>query len=224
MQTIHFYFEKNMNNFFSKVILLGLLAFLNSCGGSKIPNFYDDEEEKEVVKEEPESKTEVKTVKTQTAPQILPIQRKYASILGIAPNEAKSIALYNFIDSWEGTTYLMGGENRRGIDCSFFSQFLYHDVYNTLIERTADKQFLSPSTDKFIGQEYLEEGDLLFFNLSGSQYETISHVGVYIGNGMFVHSTSRKAKNGRNGVQISYLNDDHWQRLFVSAGRKSINQ
>jgi len=114
----------------------------------------------------------------------------------------------------------MGGENRSGIDCSFFSQFLYHDVYNSLIERTAEKQFSAPSTDKFIGQEFLEEGDLLFFNLSGSEYERITHVGVYIGHNKFVHSTSRKSPDGQNGVQISNFNDQHWQNLFVAAGRK----
>ncbi len=181
------------------------LFILISCGGSKMPIFDD------------EPVVEEKT----TVPSILPVQKKYANILGIPVSEANSVKLYNFIDSWEGTRYLMGGENKSGIDCSFFSQFLYHDVYGFLIERTAEKQFISPSTDKFIGQEYLKEGDLLFFNLSGSQYDPITHVGVYIGYDKFVHSTSRKAPNGKNGVQISNFKDKHWQRLFVSAGRKS---
>ena len=193
------------------LILIALYA-LTSCGGSKLPLFDD---EPEVV----ENTTPVDPVSY--TPSILPIQKKYADILGIQPSEAKSVKLYQFIDSWEGISYLMGGENRYGIDCSFFSQFLYHDVYGFLIERTAEKQFLSPTTDKFIGQEYLKEGDLLFFNLAGSQYEKISHVGVYIGHGKFVHSTSRRAANGKNGVQISDFNNKHWQKLFVSAGRKS---
>ncbi|WP_010521172.1 C40 family peptidase [Aquimarina agarivorans] len=189
-----------------KKLLFGLCCVLlaTSCGGAKIPNF-DDEPEVE-------NKTEFKGV--------LPIQKKYASILGIPVSEANSVKLYKFIDSWEGTRYLMGGENKSGIDCSFFSQFLYHDVYGFLIERTADKQFLSPTTDKFIGQEHLNEGDLIFFNLTGSQYDPITHVGVYLTNGKFVHSTSRRAANGKNGVQISDLQNKHWQKLFVSAGRK----
>lgn len=201
-----FLFKKRMRKLQLGLIFIAVLTII-SCGGSKMPIFDD---EPEVV----ESTTVV-------TPTILPIQKKYAAVLGVQPEEAKSVKLYRFIDSWEGIRYLMGGENKSGIDCSFFSQFLYHDVYGFLIERTADKQFMSPSTDKFIGQEYLKEGDLLFFNLSGSQYEAVTHVGVYIGHGKFVHSTSRRAANGKNGVQISDFNNKHWQRLFVSAGRKS---
>ncbi len=177
-------------------IIISLLL-LTSCGGSKIPDFGNSVDEE------------------------LRVQKKYAAILGIPPAEATSIKLYQFIDAWEGTTYKLGGENKSGVDCSFFSQFLYHDVYNILIERTAEKQFAASSTNKFIGQEYLKEGDLLFFNANGSQYEQITHVGVYIDNNRFVHSTSRRTRNGNNGVQISNLKDPHWQRLFVSAGRKA---
>ena len=129
---------------------------------------------------------------------ILPIQKKYGEILGIAPQNVKNIQLYSFIDNWENTPYRMGGETKRGIDCSFFTQFLYHDVYNSLIERTAEKQYMAPDTDKFIGQEFLKQGDLLFFNLTGSQYHKITHVGVYLGHDKFVHSTARKASNGNN--------------------------
>lgn len=188
---------------FIKYSCIALSINLLACGGSNIPNFKED--------------TLIKT----SRPKVLPIQKKYAAILGIPENEAKSVKLYRFIDSWMGTTYKMGGENKAGIDCSFFSQFLYHDVYNTLIERTAEKQYLAPNSDKFIGQEYIKEGDLLFFNLSGSPYEKITHVGVYIGHNKFVHSTSRKTKEGHNGVQISDFKDPHWQKLFVAAARKT---
>jgi len=87
------------------------------------------------------------------------VQVKYGKILGVAPENVKNVPLYKFIDSWMETPYRMGGETKRGIDCSFFTQFLYHDVYNNLIERTAEKQYIASSTDKFIGQEFLQEGD-----------------------------------------------------------------
>jgi lipoprotein Spr len=181
-----------------------LLSFsLIGCGSSNIPDFKEDD------------------VTPPSKAKVLPIQKKYAAILGVPENQAKSIDLYRFIDSWMGTTYKMGGENKAGIDCSYFSQFLYHDVYDTLIERTAEKQYLAPNSDKFIGQEYIREGDLLFFNLSGSQDEKITHVGVYIGHNKFVHSTSRRTPEGHNGVQISDFKDPHWQRLFVAAARKT---
>ena len=150
----------------------------------------------------------------------LPIQEEYAEILEVSPDFLTNVMLYEFIDKWMGTPYRMGGETKRGIDCSYFTQFLYHDVYDNLIERTADKQYMAPSTDKFIGQEFLKEGDLLFFNKKGSERALVTHVGVYLTNNKFVHSTSKKTKKGGNGVQISDLRDPYWQRMFVAAGRK----
>ncbi len=155
--------------------------------------------------------------------KILPIQEKYGAIIGVTPEKVKPVVLYEFIDSWMGTPYKMGGETKKGIDCSFFAQFLFHDVYGSLIERTAEKQFMAPSTDKFIGQEYLRQGDLLFFNPNGSQYYAITHVGVYLGHGKFVHSSSNRTASGSNGVQISNFKDKRWQDMFVAAGRKSLN-
>ena len=182
-------------------------------------------EEKPIPKEKPITapKVEPQPV-TPAMPEvvILPIQRKYGALLGIPATEITNIPLYRFIDSWENTPYKMGGENNAGIDCSFFAQFLYHDVYNVLIERTAEKQFSAPSTDKFIGQEFLKEGDLLFFNKQGSQYEKITHVGIYLEHDKFVHSTSRRSPiTGKDGVQISNFLATEWQERFVAAGRKS---
>ncbi len=152
--------------------------------------------------------------------QVLPIQKKYGAILGIAPKDVKNIALFEFIDEWMNTPYRMGGETKQGIDCSFFSQYLFHDVYGNLIERTAQKQYDAKDTDKFLGQEFLKQGDLLFFNEKGSEHRPITHVGVYLGNDKFVHSTARRGNSGRNGVQISNFKKRHWQKLFVAAGRK----
>ena len=87
-----------------------------------------------------------------------------------------------------------------------------------MIERTAQKQF--DNHREILGKEYLREGDLIFFNLTGSQFERITHVGVYMDNGMFVHSTSNRAANGKNGVQISDLSDSPWNKYYVAAGRK----
>ncbi|UII28992.1 C40 family peptidase [Fulvivirga maritima] len=155
-------------------------------------------------------------------PTILPIQKKYGEMIGVSPEEITNLNLYQFIESWIGTPYKMGGEDKAGIDCSFFVQYLYHDVYHKLIERTAERQFMSPDTDKFRGQEYLHEGDLLFFNSQGAQHLPITHVGVYLDNQHFVHSASNHDSQGHSGVQISNLSDDYWQKMFVAAGRKPI--
>ena len=82
---------------------------------------------------------------------------------------------------------------------------------------------MAPSTDKFLGQEFLREGDLLFFNKTGSERAPITHVGIYLKNNRFVHSTAKKDGSGGNGVQISDFRDPYWQKIFVAAGRKPKN-
>ena len=146
------------------------------------------------------------------------IQIKYAAVLGIVPDSITNTALYNFIDSWEGTPYKMGGETAKGIDCSSFTQLLYGKVYNLYIERTAHKQFTSKELIRFRGKEYLKEGDLLFFQHTNSL--NIDHVGIYLDNNKFVHSTANKAKNKKNGVQISDITTAYWEKLFVAAGKR----
>lgn len=187
------------------------------CGSSKIPAYLQKEAEEEAKNRATKKIGDMENAAKEKSD---PLQLKYSYVLGVLPTKVTNIKLYKFIDGWMETPYLMGGENKSGIDCSFFSQFLYHDVYGNLIERTAEKQYSAPNTAKFTGQEYLKEGDLLFFNLSGSELAPITHVGVYLKNGKFVHSTSRRSSKGGNGVQISDLRNKHWQRLFVAAGRK----
>ncbi|GAA3515760.1 hypothetical protein GCM10022393_32170 [Aquimarina addita] len=206
-----------MNILYKALILLILFVGIMSCGSSRKAL----EEALAQAKKDSIALAKLKEKSADKLEQvkIAPIQRKYAVVMGVEA-QTINIPLFKFIDKWIETPYKMGGETKSGIDCSFFAQYLFHDVYGNLIERTAQKQFDAPSTSKFLGQKYLVEGDLLFFNLEGSEFMPITHVGVYLGNGRFVHSTARRAANGKNGVQISNLKSQHWQKLFVAAGRK----
>ena len=149
-------------------------------------------------------------------------QVKYAETLGVPVTELTNANLYDFIDEWMGTPYQMGGANKDGIDCSSFTQRLYTKAYDLYIERTASKQYNSRYTDKFKGQEFLKEGDLLFFKGVGTNSNDIGHVGVYLRNNKFVHSTSRRGLT-QSGVKVSDLTDQYWQTRFVAAGRR-INE
>ena len=151
------------------------------------------------------------------------LQIKYGRLLGVAPEEITAIALYEFIDEWMSTPYLLGGATKEGVDCSSFTQRLYQDVYDSYIERTAQKQRDSKDTDKFGDLDFLEEGDLLFFAAPGGYNDTITHVGIYLGNSKFINSTSNKDENGISGVQISNLSDHYWKSRYYSAGRRVIN-
>ena len=147
---------------------------------------------------------------------ITQLQIKYGELLGVTPESITNTQLYQFIDDWEGTKYLMGGENKNGIDCSSFTLRLYNAASNKIIERTAQKQFDSNLTEKFLGKEHLKEGDLIFFNDSGDYEQPITHVGMYLRNNNFVHSSI-----STNGVGISNLDEAVWKRMYVAGGRRN---
>ncbi|WP_346882971.1 NlpC/P60 family protein [uncultured Algibacter sp.] len=147
-------------------------------------------------------------------------QYKYAEILGVPVENLTNNELYEFIDDWMGITYLMGGETREGIDCSSFTQRLSTKVYDRYIERTAEKQYDSKYTDKFTEQTNLKEGDLIFFEGVGQQTDQVTHVGIYLNNDRFVHSTSVR-DGGVKGVKVSNLKDAFWNKRFICGGRRT---
>lgn len=190
------------------LLFILLFSLLVACGGSK--HFIEGED--------PEPKKQV----VQSTDRLL--QEKYAAELNVEPEDIKDIEVYRFIDKWIGTPYVLGGESEKGIDCSSFAQHFYNSVYDHLIERTAHKQYKAKSTSRFIGQEFLKEGDLLFFKSLNSKDDKITHVGIYLMNNKFISATSYRGPSKKNGVKISDLKLPYWQKKFVSAGRKRISK
>ena len=133
-------------------------------------------------------------------------QFKYAMLMNKEVEMLTNTSLYNFIDEWWGTRYHYGGSDKSGIDCSSFSGKLIQQIYNISLPRTSTEQY--QLTEK-IATENLIEGDLVFFG----SHHNISHVGVYLGNNYFVHSSVHM------GVVISSLNEDYYNRKFVGGGR-----
>ncbi len=133
---------------------------------------------------------------------------KYSEKMDVPVASITNMRLYSFIDSWYGTRYVYGGTSRRGIDCSAFVRELYRDVFGTDLLRTSLMQY--SSVKKIKNKEYLKEGDLIFFNTLG---RGVSHVGVYLTNGYFVHSSSSR------GVNISSINSGYWSSKYISGGR-----
>ncbi|MEO6670275.1 MAG: C40 family peptidase [Ferruginibacter sp.] len=145
-----------------------------------------------------------------------PIQIKYAKYLHVSPNEITSLSLYRFIDDWLGTPYLWGGTTKKGIDCSAFVQTLLLHVYdiNVVIPRTSIEQFLKDWIKRFYLIKYLAEGDLIFFRTNKNKL--ISHIGLYLKNGMFVNSSSK-------GVSIASIYDPYWRKKMVAFGRIKLS-
>jgi lipoprotein Spr len=139
------------------------------------------------------------------------IQFKYAQLLNMDVEAMTNFTLYNFIEQWWGTPYRYGGATQKGIDCSAFSGTLLHEVYGFVASRTARSQY---DASERIEKENLQEGDLVFFNTRRG----VSHVGVYLRNGYFTHSSTG------NGVTISSLDDAYYNKKFISGGRVIVNK
>ena len=132
----------------------------------------------------------------------------FSQIMGIALSASSNLKLYQFVYDWIGTPYRLGGDSKKGIDCSKFAFELYNKVFNTMIANNSKNIFgmVSPVNTK----DELREGDLIFFKIRS---RSITHVGVYIGNNKFVHASSSR------GVMISNLDEDYWTKYYYKGGR-----
>jgi len=153
------------------------------------------------------NKKAVKVEKNKKEESFTVVQTKYAELLNVTPSEIKNLALYNFIDKWIGVKYKYGGTTTDGVDCSGFANILYKEVYKTVLPRSsaeiAKEIKNAPKTN-------LSEGDLLLFDIDGKKN---SHVGIYLANNKFVHSSTSK------GVIISSLELPYYQKSFSKAGK-----
>ncbi len=109
-----------------------------------------------------------------------------------------------------GITYTWGGVSSYGYDCSGFTQMLVRQR-GIIMPRDADVQANWSGVAPVVRKD-LQPGDLLFF---GGSLAKITHTGMYIGNGEFIHDTT----NTHPRVQISKLDDMPWTKLLVAARR-----
>ena len=111
---------------------------------------------------------------------------------------------------WKGVRYRMGGDTKRGIDCSAFVQRTFREQFGLDLPRSTSGQ---QDTGSKIARNKLRPGDLVLFR-AGS---TGRHVGIYLGNNNFVHASTS------SGVMISNLNDSYWKTRYREARRVLSN-
>ncbi|MBU1760060.1 MAG: C40 family peptidase, partial [Bacteroidetes bacterium] len=131
----------------------------------------------------------------------------FSQVMGVAISTTSNTKMYQFIYDWLGTPYRLGGDSKRGIDCSGFAYKLYDKTFNTIIGSNSRNIF---SMVNPVSKVDLKEGDLVFFKIHS---RSISHVGVYIGDNKFAHASSSR------GVMISNLDAPYWQKYFYKGGR-----
>ena len=112
-----------------------------------------------------------------------------------------------------GVPYRRGGNNENtGFDCSGFVRHLYEKSVGQILPRRAVDQ---ARATEVIERDELKPGDLVFFN---TMRRTFSHVGIYVGDGKFIH-----APRAGKAVNIDDMRSAYWQKRFNGARRVPVN-
>jgi cell wall-associated NlpC family hydrolase len=110
-----------------------------------------------------------------------------------------------------GVPYRRGGNSaEHGFDCSGFTRHVFEMSLGLVLPRRVDEQASAPGLVK-VGREELKPGDLVFFN---TLRRTFSHVGIYIGDGKFIHSPRTGAQ-----VRVEDMRYAYWSKRFTGARR-----
>ncbi len=109
-----------------------------------------------------------------------------------------------------GTPYRYGGNTPEGgFDCSGLIDFVFLDAAGLRLPRSTRE--LIKLDARAVPRDRLQPGDLVFFNPGGGP---ASHIGIYVGEGRFVHAPSSGGT-----VRLDLLHSDYWRRAYVGAKR-----
>jgi len=130
-----------------------------------------------------------------------------APVTGSTRLTASMQSFFNNVSQYFGTRYRFGGQTPRGFDCSGFVRFMYDKVFNMHLPRSSRE--MSAIGNK-VSKNDLQPGDLVFFQTRGQR---INHVGIFIGNDTFIHSSLSK------GITEDQLKLDYFEKRFAGAVR-----
>ena len=140
------------------------------------------------------------------------VYQKYIVESGELTRNPLGSAIVKYTLQFNGGPYVWGGATpEQGFDCSGLMYYVYGKFgYN--IMRVAEDQY--HHSGKAVAFENLQAGDMIFFHPKNGSPTEISHVGMYICDGIFVHAASRAS-----GIKISSLYSDYYSSVYVGAKR-----
>jgi hypothetical protein len=150
-----------------------------------------------------------------TTLSLTPLTESFAAIspennIAQSEPEKSSCSMRNFfsdVKQFFGIRYRFGGQTPEGFDCSGFVRFMYDRVFSMRLPRTSREM---ATIGKKVERSELRPGDLIFFQTKGSR---INHVGIFVGNDTFVHSSLSK------GITEDKLQQKYYDRRFAGAVR-----
>lgn len=130
----------------------------------------------------------------------------YATTATVQPSSGVGGSIVSYAMKFLGFPYVWGASGPKAFDCSGFTAYVYSAFGIYLPHYTGSQAQMGRSVSK----SSLEPGDLVFFNTYGS----ISHVGIYIGGGQFIHAATSGI-----GVTISSLYESYYESRYACAVR-----
>lgn len=129
---------------------------------------------------------------------------------GAAQAAEQASPLTDVVNDLYGVPYKSSGTSKKGFDCSGFTRYVFDALGVDLPHNSAAQYQLGTP----VAKGDLQPGDLVFFETNG---RSISHVGIYIGNGTFVHS-----ETGRGVVNTKLSDPYYWSKRYVGAKRLNV--
>ncbi|MGQ9488873.1 MAG: NlpC/P60 family protein [Armatimonadota bacterium] len=117
-------------------------------------------------------------------------------------------AIVRTASRFQGVRYRWGGSSRSGFDCSGFTRYVFRHKAGVDLPHSASAQFRRGAP---VSRSQLKPGDLVFFQ---TYRRGASHVGIYIGNGKFIHASSARGR-----VRINSLNEGYYRQRYLGARR-----
>ena len=108
-----------------------------------------------------------------------------------------------------GCKYVYGGSSTSGFDCSGYTQYVFNH-FGVSLSRTSSNQY---SDSVKIKKSELKIGDLVFFSQSAGSSK-VGHVGIYVGDGQFIHAASPG-----KGVRYDSLDSEYYSSHYIGCGR-----